>query len=90
MAAGTQRMAARDPAQCEPAALERAMKFDGIAGVVGTRRNEPAGPRIMRRDQKLVGSDEGQRELDARAPIMNRRLSAIEDVRPAGGFFRDG
>ena len=64
----TERMAARQTPGRQPASAPDAVKRDGICGVVGARRKEPARPAEVRRHDDLVRPD--QRERDPNTEVI--------------------
>lgn len=63
----SKRMAFEEPSQGEPAAFERAVKTDGLSGVIGAGRVEAAAPAGSegvqdRRKGVLVEEQEGEKE----------------------------
>jgi hypothetical protein len=56
----TERVAAAQPDHSKPPASDETMASDCLGGVIGARRDEPAGARKPRRKQILIRSYKGE------------------------------
>src|SRR5205814_10038840 len=83
-AARVERMAAQEPLQREEATAPRSVARDGLLGIDGARRREPARRRQKRREETLVERQE-RHERAREAPSTRKHADPRARKRRAGG-----